>query len=210
MVNKVKQQANETPFTTILRQGLAAGQIPGKTEAARQWYRAKAKTVTNINMPALMKAEPDRFRQMVVPGRMYMFYYNPKLKATLPYYDEVPLIFPLDVYGDRFLGLNMHYLPPVYRAKLMDALYALANNNRFDETTKIQLSYRLLKSASATRYFRPCVKMYLKRNVVSRFVNIHSDEFDIALMLPTQKFQKATTQQVWSDSVQQIQYGKKN
>jgi hypothetical protein len=205
--NKIDPKVIESPFTAILKKGIAEGVIPSRSVQARDWYRNQAKQISKINPPDLMKAEPDRYRQMVVPGRMYMFYYNPKMKKELPYYDGFPLIFPLDVYGDRFLGLNMHYLPPAYRAKLMDALYALANN-RYDQTTKLQLSYRVLKAASATRYYKPCVKMYLKRNVVSKFLAVHSWEFDIALFLPTAQWNKAPASQVWADSVNKIKYGK--
>ena len=63
-------------------------------------------------------------------GKMYMFYYDAKTKDKLPYWDRFPLIFVLDVRPDRFWGVNLHYLPPLYRAKLMNALYKIQNNGK--------------------------------------------------------------------------------
>jgi hypothetical protein len=62
-------------------------------------------------------------------GKMYTFFYDPKHKETLPYYDLFPLIFVVGPAAGGFLGINLHYLPPVLRAKLMDSLYQILNNN---------------------------------------------------------------------------------
>ena len=51
-------------------------------------------------------------------------YYDAKHKATLPYYDGFPLILMLGPAKGGFMGLNLHYLPPVVRARLLDAVLA--------------------------------------------------------------------------------------
>ena len=48
----------------------------------------------------------DKHRNQLMPGYMDAFYYDPKHKATLPYYDKFPLIFPLSVGKDFFIGIN--------------------------------------------------------------------------------------------------------
>ena len=42
-----------------------------------------------------------------------------------------------------FLWLNLHYLPPVLRAKMLDALMDITNNTKFDKTTRFR---RLINS----------------------------------------------------------------
>lgn len=195
---------NNTLFTQILQTGVAQGIMPARAADARKWYRNKSASVRNPDIKELMSNEPQRFRQSIQIGRMYMFYYDPKMKVELKYYDKVPLVIPIEVYNNGFLGLNLHYLPPSYRAKLMDALYSLINNTRFDESTRLQLSYKLLKNAGRMKYFRPCVKRYLKAHVRSRFVSIAANEWDIALFLPTEDFQKENLRVVWEDSRQMI------
>ena len=131
---------------------------------------------------------------------MYFFLYNPKHKKTLPYYDRFPLIFPFKKVKGGFLGINMHYLPHVLRARLMDALYSLSRDQRYDERTRLRLSYDILNGMTKYKAFRPTFKRYLSNHVRSRFIEITSSEWDIALMMPLQKFAKASSSKVWSDS----------
>lgn len=133
-------------------------------------------------------------------GSMFSFFYDPKLKKVLPYYDMFPLVFVIGPKPGGFLGINLHYLPPVLRAKLMDQLYATANNKRYDSTTKLRISYELLSKASRFRYFAPCVKHYLFDHVQSKYLKIEPKFWDVALMLPTEKFRKADADVVWNQS----------
>ena len=144
----------------------------------------------------------DRFQGMNENsiGKMYMFSYDPKMKDVLPYYDSYPLVFPIEFYGDSFLGMNLHYIPPMLRARLMDALMRNINNKKNDKTTKLVISYNLLNGASRYKYFKPCVKKYLFSHVRSPFVYIAPDEWNIAMMLPTDRFIGASRTQVYKDS----------
>jgi len=187
-------------FDTVLTKGIRSGQIPARSEEARKWYRDTAQSYKRIDERSLMKGDAERLTNRPMIGQMYMYYYDPKHKATLPYYDMFPLVFPYRKVQGGFMGINLHYLPHVYRAKLMDSLYDVANNDRFDETTKLKLNYSILNGASKFKYFKPCVKHYLTEQLRSRFLYVYPSEWDIALFLPTERFQGATKQQVWKDS----------
>jgi hypothetical protein len=165
------------------------------------WLREQALGVRNVsNVKALVSQQSDRLVSQLTVGRMYMFAYDPKTKDDLPYYDKFPLIFPFRRVQGGFYGINMHYLPHVLRARLMDNLYTLANNTNKDDTTKLRLSYQLLDSAAKFRYFKPCVKHYLNTQVKSRFLWIPANQWETALFLPLERFTGATKQQVWRDS----------
>jgi hypothetical protein len=187
-------------------QGLDLG--GGRRQEAREWFRRAAAEVTNVDATRFMNRAEQSRRQAFISkteiGQMFMFWYDAKLKDELPFWDRLPLIFPIEIYKDGFLGINLHYLPLNLRAKLMDALYTAMNNQRLDRTTKLLISYRILKQASKYRYFRPCIKRYLSSHVQSRFIRIEPTEWDMALMLPTERFVKARKQRVWQDSVQQL------
>ena len=190
-------------FDNILTQGVRAGQIPARTADARNWFRDKAAS-TNVAPSTLIKRNRAKVVGRTAVGSMYMFQYDPKLKQKLPYYDRFPLIFMIEDYSNGFLGINMHYLPPQLRARLMDALYDTVNNQRYDESTKLRVSYNLLKSVAKYKMFKPTVKRYLTQQVRSRFILIDPVEWDIALFLPTQRFSKASADKVWSDSRKMI------
>jgi hypothetical protein len=190
-----------TIFDTIITQGVRAGQIPARTDQARSWYRDTAKQFgKNINEKSLMNKDKTRLVNRIKPGNMYMFQYDPKFKDTLPYYDRFPLIFPFRVEGDRFWAINLHYLPHRIRAQLMDSLYDLVNNKRYDESTRIQGTFELLNRAARSRWIKPCVKQYLFSQMNSRFMYVYPSEWDIALFLPLERFSKATKSQVWAES----------
>ena len=99
-----------------------------------------------------------------------------------------------------FLGLNFHYLAPKHRAILMDQLKMFANNKKYDETTKLRLSYNMLKGFTKIKRAKPTVHRYLNSKVNSKFVLVNADEWEVALFLPVERFKKATKKQVWAHS----------
>ena len=190
-------------FDSILTQGLRAGEVPGRTQSARNWFRDTALKVRSITEGKLLRSA-DALTNQIVVGKMYMFSYDPKTKKDLPYYDRFPLIFPFKMLPDGFLGINLHYLPYVLRAKLMDLLYNYVTDPKLDDTAKLKITYSILNGAAAHKYIGPCVKRYLYSHVRSKYINVVPVEWDIALFLPVENFAKATKAQVWSDSRKMI------
>ena len=187
-----------TIFDQIVTQGVQAGKIPARTRDARDWYRETAGKINRINERTFMR-DKERLTTRPIIGSMYSFYYDPKHKKTLPYYDRFPLVFPFKKVSGGFFGLNLHYLPLELRALLMNGLYDYANNTRYDETTKLRLNYELLTKTSKLRFFKPCIKHYLSEKVASQFMYIYPSEWDIALFLPTERFVKKNKTQVFRD-----------
>jgi hypothetical protein len=190
-------------FDQILLQGVKQGQIAGRTRQARDWFRntaQKAKDITRSKILSETTAQTNR----VEIGRMYMFSYDPKTKEELPYYDRFPLVFPIKLLPDGFLGINLHYLPYVLRAKLMDMLYNYVMDPKLDSNTKLRISYETLNRASTHKYIQPCIKRYLTNHVRSKFIFVAPVEWDIALFLPVEQFAKASRTTVWNDSRKMI------
>lgn len=82
----------------------------------------------------------------------------------------------------------------------MDRLLTFKNNDKFDETTRLRLSWQLIDGVSKFALAKPCVKRYLKSQMRSPLVNVTADDWATAMMLPVERFVGATTQQVWLDS----------
>lgn len=172
---------------------------PGSLDA-RDWYREKAREVVSISPNKIISQNKTYNRNTIQPGFMYLFGYDPKMKDELPFYDRYPLIFPFKSEDNGFLGMNLHYLPHIMRARLMDELYELTNNERYNDSTKILASYKLLNSAARYKYFKPCIKRYLYSHLTTRFLFIPSSEWDIALFLPLERFEKQSISSVYRDS----------
>ena len=186
--------------------GLQSGISQNNTADARNWYRNTAKKMTRVNDKQIMR-DKERLtthmnRQSI--GRMFMFYYDAKTKDELPYWDQFPLVFPIQLYNDGFLGINLHYISPLMRAKLMNALYMTINNKNYDDTTRLRINYRILSGAARFKYFQPCIKRYLFSHVRSRYFYVKPNEWDMALMLPTERFVGENKQNVFRDSSQKI------
>ena len=135
---------------------------------------------------------------------MYYFYYNPKNKTELPYYDKFPLILVLDITPDGFLGLNLHYLPLNYRLAFLDKLMDYAVLNDEDDPVRLRITYDILNASRSFREFKPCLKKYLYGHVQSKILAVLPNEWEIAVHLPIQQFKKATVEEVWQDSLQKI------
>lgn len=139
-------------------------------------------------------------------GKLFLFSYDPKHKETLPYYDTVPLVMLFTIENDRFRGLNFHYLPPPLRAQLMDAIVDnQIRHRRFsgndDTEDTMRFNYNVMKRAAKSGLYKPCVKEYLFKHVVSdRFLQIPGSEWEEVLFLPFQRFVKKSAEEVWAES----------
>jgi len=192
-------------FTDLLTQGIRQGKIPAREQEARNWYREKAKDYGRVSERSMFRQDGDnRLVSRPVNGSMYMFSYFAKHRETLPYFDQFPLIFPYKRVPGGFMGINLHYLPHTLRAQLMDALYDVANNKKYDETTKLKFNYKVLDGAAKYKAFKPCIKHYLNSQVKSRFIYVYPSEWDLALFLPTENFTGASKRKVWADSRKMI------
>lgn len=191
-----------TQYTSLLdqleseayRKGVRAG-----TKKAMKWFQNRIEQIASVDRSDLLS---DKTRQSgtILPGKMFLYKYDPKHKATLPYYDIYPLIFPIGKYKDGHLGINLHYLPPKLRAVILQKLLDFASNKNWDENMKLKMSWQLLTQSTKYKEVMPCVKRYLTKHVRSRFLLIESYDWAPAIFLPVASFQKKNDQHVWADS----------
>jgi hypothetical protein len=137
-------------------------------------------------------------------GGMYCFYYDPKTKDKLDYYDRFPMVLVLDRYSDGFLGLNLHYLPFQYRIAFLGKLMKFADLNDAGEIERLRVTYDILTASKGLKAFKPCLKRYLTGHIQSKILAIQSNEWDIAAFLPIQQFKKASAAKVWQESMEEI------
>jgi len=188
-------------FTDIMNQGRTAANKPGFDTV--DWFRKKAQATMGINTSRLVAGNKDYQTTKILPGFLYMFGYDAKMKDSLPFYDRFPVVFPFSRDATSFTGINLHYLPFMYRAKLMDSLYQIVTDQKFNEKTRLNLSYRLLASSSRYKYFEPCVKKYLYSHVQTKFLQVPSNEWDIALFLPLERF-TVSKGKVYKDTMRKL------
>lgn len=180
--------------------GLSYNEIKSFTSKSRSWYLDELKNI-KAGSRKLFNDKETRTRSRLLPGRLFMFFYDPKNKDILPYYDRFPLVMVVGKAQPKgFYGLNLHYLDYRKRAILMSRLLQYKNNNKYDESTKLVLSYKLLKGAGKLSTFKPCFKHYLPSQFRSQFKEVPAEYWETVLFFPSEQFKKATKQTVFADS----------
>jgi hypothetical protein len=186
----------------VQAQAFRAG-VSSNTSDSLDWFRKQLRAMKRVSRANLLKDPDVKVANRILPGRMYMYFYDPKHKQTLPYYDRFPLIIAVKPVKGGFMGLNMHYLPPILRAKLMDGMLDYKAEDT-DFNTKLRITLGRLSSISKLRFYKPCLKQYLSSKVTSRVVQVPSADWDFTLFLPSEQFKKANTSKVWADSRKMI------
>jgi hypothetical protein len=178
-------------------------------QPSHDWMYSKVRELAGntYNARELMRDQRENLTSKILPGRMYMFSYDPLGKGTpgLPYYDRFPLILPFETTSNGFIGINFHYLPPLIRLKLLERLSSYtANKNSNDITTRIKADWSVLKNASRFKEVKPSVKRYVSSQVRSRFLYIDPEDWATAILLPTEKFVGKSKGYVYNQSKQQM------
>lgn len=190
-------------FKNLEIEAFRAGITP-RTKESREWFRKRLSSMGRINQKDIMTSDSVKLANRQLVGSMQMFYYQAKHRETLPYFDAFPLVIVLGPAKDGFLGMNLHYLPPPLRAKFLDALMDVTTNTKYNESTRFDVTYDMLKGAAKYKHFKPCVKHYLTAQVRSKFARIPAPEWEIATFLPTASWQGGSASQVYNDSKRMI------
>lgn len=194
-------------FTDILQTAIDRGVANDNSRASIEWFRKMVKAAASPSRNELVRQfDSSRYRNKgnIAIGQMLFFYYDPKLKAELPYYDNFPLIIVLDVNKTGFLGLNLHYLPPYIRAVFFDALTDTMSTRKYTDTTRMMITYKLIKGLTKYKWFKACIKKYLTNHLRSKMMILHPTEWNPAIFLPVADFQKKSQAEVWADSQRKV------
>jgi len=190
---------------TKLAQEKTAAQVQMLSRQSFQWLKQKVGQLKNpATVAREISRESSRIGKRFMTGGLYFFYYNPKNKQTLPYYDTFPLVLVLQREPDGFLGLNLHYLPVKYRMLFLDKLMGYAIQGDDNEIQRMRVTYDILNASKRFKEFRPCIKKYLHGHVQSKILTVHPDEWEVALYLPLQQFKKQPATTVWQESLEKI------
>ena len=170
-----------------------------RSRTSMQWFVGSLRNIKTT--PFTWQKNIDRFRLQseVKMGKMYMFFYDAKHKKTLPYWDRFPVMIPIERYETGVLGINLHYISPRDRVKLLDGLYEFTSDEDFNEETTFRITYDFLRSISRLRFAKPCIKQYLWGHLDSLLTEIEPEYWDIVAMLPVQKF-NVNANKVYKDS----------
>jgi len=186
-------------FDTLQANAFRAG-IQGRTKASQEWFKKNVTNLTVSRQGVLKDTALDRTTQQI-RGSMYMYFYDPKFKETLPYYDRFPLTIIVDSAPGGFYGLNLHYLNYNTRAKFLDDLMSFGPAKSTENSRLTKLRYQLISGVRKYKEFKPCFKHYLGKHVVSQFSRVPMTDWEIAIFLPVEQFKKKSKTSIWNESL---------
>ena len=194
--------AVQESFLSRVSDAVRGGTVGQEVKRSAKWFQDKIKglkgdlrnrfsstNAAKFYRDAETKVQPNVLKRRIELGDLFCYYYNPKYKAVLPYYDMFPMIMLLSAEKETFLGINFHYLRPKWRAILLDRV-----------TAKIGGGLPKWSKLRQIRQIAPTIKRYRFDHIMRRVIPIEEDEQEIAIFLPTERFRKSAKAKVWSDS----------
>jgi hypothetical protein len=198
--NKQKAKSSGN-LIDILSDVIKRKEISKENLRSAHWFRAKIKNFrrnltvrlddTSMTADQFMENSNLIKKQSIDEARLTLFSYKAKHAKTLPYYDRFPLSMILSQAPDGFIGLNFHYLPYHYRARLLDAV---AYGNK--------INWQNLKR---NKIVHPCIKKYLTSHVqgANGMTIEGTEQLKFAIFLPIEKF-NTKKEEVWKDSIRML------
>lgn len=173
------------------------------TDISRKWFREQlTRNFQRVRKPQVISGIRSKDLLEIPPiGAMVMYVYDAEHKKTLPYWDAFPLVLPLEIQdSNHFLGLSLHYLPPVIRGKLLVELLKNRTRKNYNPNTRFAIDYATIMKYSNNKWIRHGIKQYRFTNVRSKFIRVEPKVWEILIFLPTARFQGASNKKVWSDA----------
>lgn len=181
------------------------------TDYSKIWINSK---ITEINSEQYKRNLEKVTFYDLTPGQMYIMSYSPKYKKTLPYYDVYPLFFYMKPAKGGFYGINLHYIYPQSREKLIKNMVDIMGVRKMGGQKNIEyaikLSYNILCLFSKFALLRVSIKHYKYRKIWA-LKAVPSNEWGNAIKLPLAKFvsetQKVNQPIVWKDTAKKAKDG---
>jgi hypothetical protein len=169
---------------------------------SESWFTAEVNKLKNSAKfrPNNIMQKSSNYVTKLRPGELYMFFYDAKTKDKLPFWDTFPLVFPFRLTEETFFGLNLHYMSPMERTKILGKLYNFITTKTINENTRLRLSWDFIQSASNLHPLQNCVKQYRYDQVQSRILKVNAEDWISAVMLPTERFVGGSRNKVWTDT----------
>lgn len=142
-------------------------------------------------------------------GQMVFFKYSPVSESFLArdtYYDRYPLVLVTDVYKGGFEGVNVHFLDPVHRRFLFDAIMRGLPTIKAGQTwrTRLMVDYDRLDARRQFKFFRPCYRRYLWKGMRRRPVVVPFELWEEMVMSNSSRMDQARPVTVYRNTYRQV------
>lgn len=171
-------------------------------DRATRWLANNlSKIKTTMKQDTFIDSSKTAVKKDIFPGRMFFFGYSPKTQDKLQFWDEFPVVVVICPAQGGFLGLNLHYLNPSRRANFLNALIKYVDDPKYiankNQSATMEIDYGILKNVARLRAYRPCIKRYYYKHVVTKVSFIPPTEWKTVPFFPLDRFVGASRADVW-------------
>ncbi len=189
--------------------------VISRSPRAREWYHDYAAEYgVNYRSGQMLRGGGKRISDIKL-GRMYFFRYQSQssasgrdiIKTKDEIYDAFPLIFCLAEHPNLIEAFNFHYIEPALRARLLGKMFMYLNNEDFNNKTKL-FATKFKKVIQDNRLFRHAkvsYRTYKPGRIRSKILEVHPLDWELAIMLPTERFitpdgARVSSKKIWFQS----------
>lgn len=183
-------KSSVTDFRRQFDAYVTQNQINRESKKAVEWlFKKVLRFAPRVNLAKDGK-EIGNFATQLVPGKFYLYGYDPKMKNVLPIFDTVPytLITSIDYERDLFKGVNFHHIPPQARVAFFAPLYKIATDDRIPGGKKDGMIWQKAKEIAAacgkTPLLNEAIRSYLFEQVQTRFILVDKEDWALTASLP--------------------------
>lgn len=154
------------------------------------WYRQHLMQKKITARPSFRPYfERSRFVTRVYRGRMYMYRYR-LTREDLEIqnnYDRQPLIILMHQTPSDLWGINLHFIPRVFRGIYFDRLMKFGQNLDSHFMGRLLIRMSFLRSGKLAVY-RQAIRHYKRDKIMTRMVQIYPEEWKLFNFLPLSRF----------------------
>ncbi|EPY7847966.1 hypothetical protein ACXG0S_001931 [Campylobacter coli] len=133
----------------------------------------------------LIKTKSVEKGQILKPGNLVIFKYNPK--DTSVKYDRTPLCLVLRKSKSYTLGINFHWCPIPMRKMLLNAIFQL-NKKNIKENKPLDIDWHRIKPMLKKFGFFPIIRLYINSRIYRRAVKIPNENMKQIIETKTETF----------------------
>jgi len=162
-----------------------------KEVSAVQWFKnalggiRKKKAGSAKDYEQILKDNSKGIKRRLL-GQVIVFRYIPNSKTK--FYDKFPIVIVTGVSGNTITGLNLHYVPPMDRIKLILLMNSLLFNQKEMDLQKTRVKiFSLLTKKIFAKYIGTAVNNYTIKNIAGKPKLTTPEEWSYLAFLPVFK-----------------------
>ncbi|AKE44678.1 DNA end protector [Sinorhizobium phage phiM9] len=186
-----------------LAKGMGATEANRRQREAIKYFAQKNKSkFVDTDRPGIeLMTKGMRGVSDIIPGTIMTYMYDAKNAETLEFWDRAPLIIFLDVQKNgNWLGLNLHYLPPPARGKILGLLMKTVTAKKLRHDVRMRITYQMCQQIAAYQPLQFCLKSYIPKRITTKIVRVQPQDWVHAVFFPSDRFQKKSNRYVWAQS----------